>query len=92
MGAVVSALLLLIVSPLRALVFLIFLGVLQQLEGNLIYPRVVGSSIGLPGLWVLAAVTVGGKLMGLTGILLSVPTASVLYALLKQDVKRRLDK
>ena len=78
------------VSPVRALIFLVFLAILQQIEGNVIYPRVVGTSIGLPGIWVLTAVTVGGGLFGLLGVLLSVPVASVLYALLKQDVVRRL--
>lgn len=91
-GAIVSALLLLMVSPAKALVFLIFLVILQQLEGNLIYPRVVGGSVGLPGIWVLAAVTVGGGLFGFVGMLIGVPTASVLYALLRQDVNRRLSK
>lgn len=57
----------------------------------MIYPRVVGTSIGLPGIWVLAAVTVGGGLLGLPGVILSVPLASVLYTLLRQDVRRRLD-
>ncbi len=90
-GAILSAFLLVMVSPVRALVFLIFLGILQQIEGNVIYPRVVGTSIGLPGIWVLTAVTVGGGLFGLLGVLLSVPVASVLYALLKRDVKRRLN-
>ncbi|MBU5434189.1 AI-2E family transporter [Pseudoflavonifractor sp. MSJ-37] len=88
-GAALGAFLLLMVSPLKALIFLVFLGILQQIEGNVIYPRVVGTSIGLPGIWVLAAVTVGGGLFGLPGILLSVPTASVLYALLRKDVRRR---
>ncbi len=89
-GAVVSALLLMMVSPLRALTFLVFLVILQQVEGNVIYPKVVGSSIGLPGIWVLAAVTVGGGLLGLLGVLLSVPVASVFYTLLRRDVSRRL--
>ena len=66
--------------------------ILQQIEGNVIYPKVVGTSIGLPGIWVLAAVTVGGGLMGLVGVLLSVPIASVLYTLLRRDVHRRLDR
>lgn len=79
------------VSPVRALVFLIFLSILQQIEGNVIYPRVVGTSIGLPGIWVLTAVTVGGGLFGLLGVLLSVPVASVLYALIRRDVGRRLN-
>lgn len=88
-GAILSALLLVMISPLQALGFLVFLVVLQQLEGNLIYPRVVGNSIGLPGLWVLTAVTVGGGLFGLWGMLLSVPAACVCYTLLRQDVNAR---
>lgn len=79
--------LLFMVSPMRALVFMVFLLVLQQLEGNLIYPRVVGSSLGLPGLWVVFAVIVGGGLFGLVGALLSVPVVSILYALLWEDRK-----
>ena len=89
-GAVISALLLLVVSPLKALIFLIFLLILQQFEGNVIYPKVVGTTIGLPGLWVLAAVTVGAGIGGLLGVLLSVPVASVLYTLLRRDVGKRL--
>ena len=89
-GALLSAFLLVMVDPVRALIFLIFLAVLQQIEGNVIYPRVVGTSIGLPGIWVLAAVTVGGGLFDLLGVLLSVPVASVVYALLKRDVNQRL--
>lgn len=76
------------VSPGKAVVFLIFIVVLQQLEGNLIYPRVVGSSIGLPALWVLAAVTVGGGIMGIGGMLLGVPIAATAYQLLREDVYR----
>ena len=91
-GAILSAFLLVMVNPVRALVFLIFLAVLQHIEGNVIYPRVVGTSIGLPGIWVLAAVTVGGGLFGLLGVLLSVPVASVIYALIKRDVSRRLQE
>ena len=89
-GAIVSALPLVMVSPIKALVFLVFLVVLQQIEGNVIYPKVVGTSIGLPGIWVLAAVTIGGGVGGLVGVLLSVPVASVLYALLRRDVHKRL--
>ena len=91
-GAIVSALLLVMVSPIKALVFLVFLVVLQQIEGNVIYPKVVGTSIGLPGIWVLAAVTIGGGVGGLVGVLLSVPAASVLYTLLKRNVHRRLEE
>ena len=89
-GGILSALLLLMVSPLKALIFLVFLICLQQFEGNVIYPRVVGSSIGLPAIWVLTAVTVGGGLLDFVGILISVPIASVLYTLLRRDVHRRL--
>ncbi len=89
-GAIVSAILLLMVSPLKAFIFVIFLIILQQVEGNVIYPRVVGTSLGLPGIWVLAAVTVGGSLLGLVGVLISVPIASVVYTLLRQDIHKRL--
>lgn len=88
-GAVIAAVLLVMISPMQALWFLVFLVVLQQLEGNLIYPRVVGGSIGLPGIWVLTAVTVGGGLLGFSGMLLGVPVTAVLYTLLKNDVARR---
>ena len=88
-GAGVGAVMILTQSPLKALLFLLFVVVLQQLEGNLIYPKVVGSSIGLPALWVLAAVTVGGGLMGIMGMLLGVPVAAALYRLLREDVLRR---
>ena len=66
-----------------------FLVILQQLEGNLIYPKVVGSSLGLPAIWVLAAVTIGGGILGVAGMLLSVPIAAALYRLLREDVNRR---
>ena len=88
-GAAVGAVMILTVSPVKALLFLVFIIVLQQLEGNLIYPKVVGNSIGLPALWVLAAITVGGSLMGITGMLLGVPIAAALYRLLKENVTYR---
>ena len=91
-GAGIGAFLILMVNPKSAFWFLLFIIVLQQLEGNLIYPRVVGKSVGLPGIWVLVAVTIGGSLWGVAGILLSVPTCSVLYALLRQSVRQRLAK
>ena len=81
-GAGVGAFMILTESPIKALIFLVFILVLQQLEGNLIYPKVVGSSIGLPGIWVLAAVTVGGGVMGITGMLIGVPIAAAAYKLL----------
>ena len=88
-GAAVGAVMILTVSPVKALLFLVFIIVLQQLEGNLIYPKVVGNSIGLPALWVLAAITVGGSLMGITGMLLGVPIAAAMYRLLKENVTYR---
>lgn len=88
-GAGVGAFMMLTKSPLTAVLFLIFIVVLQQLEGNLIYPRVVGSSIGLPGIWVLAAITVGGGLMGVAGMLLAVPVTAAIYKLIQTDVRRR---
>ena len=88
-GAGVGAFLIFTVSPVKALLFLVFISVLQQLEGNLIYPRVVGSSIGLPGIWVLAAVTIGGGVLGIGGMLLAVPLAATLYQILRDDVARR---
>lgn len=91
-GAAVGAFMILTVSPMKALIFLIFLVILQQLEGNLIYPRVVGSSLGLPGLWVLAAVTVGGALAGVVGMLLGVPLAAALYKLLREAIAQREEK
>ena len=90
LGAGVAGLLLVMIRPLEALWFLVFLVTLQQLEGNLIYPRVVGTTMGLPGIWVLAAVTVGGSLLGLAGMVVSVPIAAVLYTLLKNDLRARL--
>lgn len=88
-GGAVGVILLLFISPVKALIFLVFLIVLQQVEGNVIYPKVVGRKIGLPGLWVLLGITVGGGLFGIWGMLLAVPVTSVFYQLLKKDVKRR---
>ena len=87
-GAGVGAFMILTVSPVQALIFLVFVVILQQLEGNLIYPKVVGSSIGLPGVWVLAAVTIGGGLMGIPGMLLGVPTVAAIYQLVKSDLDK----
>lgn len=89
-GAFVGAFMILTVSPAKALGFLVFIVILQQLEGNIIYPRVVGSSLGLPGIWVLAAVTVGGGVMGVGGMLIGVPVAAALYRLLRRDVNQGL--
>ena len=88
-GAGVGAVMILTVSPIKALLFLLFILILQQLEGNLIYPKVVGNSLGLPALWVLAAVTVGGGLMGVLGMLLGVPIAAAIYQLIREDLHKR---
>ena len=88
-GAAVGAIMILTVSPLQAVQFLIFIVVLQQLEGNLIYPKVVGQSIGLPGIWVLTAITVGGGVLGVGGMLLAVPIFAAGYRLIREDVARR---
>ncbi len=88
-GAGVGAFMILSVSLEKAVWFLVFIVVLQQLEGNLIYPRVVGSSIGLPGIFVLAAVTVGGAMFGVLGMLLGVPLVAALYQMVKDDLARR---
>ena len=76
------------VSPLKALAFLILFLILQQIEGNLIYPHVVGNSVGLPAIWVLVAVTLGGNLMGIVGMLIFIPLVSVIYTLLRNGCLR----
>lgn len=89
-GCVVGTFLILVVNPMRAVAFVILFLVLQQIEGNLIYPHVVGNSVGLPSIWVLMAVTVGGNLMGVVGMLVFIPLTSILYALFRQIVHKRL--
>jgi len=91
-GTGIGALLILMVSPIKAIWFVVFIIVLQQLEGNLIYPRVVGKSVGLPGIWVLAAVTLGGNAFGVVGMLLGVPLCAVLYTLARRSIDARLEK
>ena len=91
-GAAVGAFMVFTVNPLQAVVFVIYLVVLQQLEGNLIYPKVVGSSVGLPGMWVLAAVTIGGGILGIGGMLIGVPLTAAFYRLLETDVKTRIER
>jgi len=90
-GAGIGAFMILTVDPMKALFFLIFLIILQQIEGNFIYPKVVGTSVGLPGIWVLAAVIVGGGLFGIFGMVLGVPLAATIYKVLKNRVSRKLD-
>ena len=89
LATIVGAFMILTVNPFKALVFVIYLLALQQVEGNLIYPKVVGAKINLPAMWVLAAITVGGNLAGPIGMLLGVPAASAAYALLKEATQER---
>lgn len=91
-GTGVGAFLILMVNPIKALWFILFIVILQQLEGNIIYPKVVGKSVGLPGIWVLAAVTIGSSAFGILGMLLAVPVCSVIYSVGKQAVNRKLGK
>lgn len=88
-GCFVGAFLMLVDDPLKAFWFVVLFIVLQQVEGNLIYPHVVGNSVGLPSIWVLAAVTVGGSLMGVLGMLIFIPLLSTVYVLLREDVNRK---
>lgn len=89
-GCIIGAFLILVESPIQALWFVVMFLVIQQIEGNLIYPHVVGKASGLPSIWILIAVTVGGSLMGILGILLFIPIGSILYTLLKESVNHRL--
>lgn len=88
-GCAVGAFLILINNPLQALWFVVLFFVLQQIEGNLIYPRVVGNSVGLPSIWVLMAVSIGGSLFGVMGMLIFIPLMSTCYALLRESVNKR---
>lgn len=89
-GCFLGTFLILVADPMKAIAFVILFLVLQQIEGNLIYPHVVGGSVGLPSIWVLVAVTVGGSLMGIVGMLVFIPICSVLYALFREMVYKRL--
>jgi len=91
-GCILGAFFIVMVDPVLAFWFVVMFLILQQIEGNLIYPRVVGTSIGLPGMWVLVAVAIGGDLMGVGGMLLMIPLASVVYSLLRELTERRLAK
>ena len=91
-GCVVGAVLIFMVNPMQALIFIIMFLVLQQVEGNLIYPHVVGNSVGLPSIWVLVAVSIGGSLMGIVGMLIFIPMVSVVYSLFRGIVNRRLER
>ena len=91
-GCIVGVILIMMTSPLKALIFVGVFLILQQIEGNLIYPHVVGSSVGLPGMWVLVAVTIGGNLFGIMGMLTFIPISSVCYALLRTYVNRKVEE
>ncbi len=91
-GTAIGAFLILVESPAKALAFVIFIIILQQLESNIIYPKIMGKQVGLPGIWVLIAVTIGGGLFGMLGILVSVPICSVLYTLFDKWIKKRLEE
>lgn len=91
-GCIVGAFMILINSPTQALLFVILFLILQQIEGNLIYPKVVGNSVGLPSIWVLVAVSLGGSLFGIPGMLLFIPIVSTIYSLLRDDVNLRNSK
>ena len=91
-GCFLGAFFILVSNPMQAVAFVIMFLAIQQFEGNVIYPRVVGSSIGLPGMWVLLAVSVGGGLMGVVGMFLMVPIASVIYTLIREYTQKKLDK
>lgn len=91
-GIVIGCVLILAVEPVKALVFIIFILILQQFEGNVIYPKVVGKSVGLPGIWVLLAVTVGGSVAGIIGMVIGLPVVSVIYTMIKDETNERLEK
>lgn len=91
-GCGVGAFLIFMVDPMKALIFVVLFLVLQQIEGNLIYPHVVGNSVGLPSIWVLAAVSIGGSLMGVVGMLIFIPIVSVVYALFREIIYLKLKK
>lgn len=91
-GCVLGAFFILVNDPLQAVLFVAMFLIIQQIEGNLIYPKVVGTSIGLPGMWVLVAVTVGGEVMGIVGMLVMIPLASVCYTLLREFTTKRVEE
>lgn len=91
-GIIIGAILIFSSVPMKVVTFIIYILILQQIEGNLIYPKVVGDSVGLPGIWVLVSVAIGGDLFGVVGMLLGLPIASVLYTLFKQNVYKKLEE
>lgn len=91
-GTAIGAFLILMIDPIKAIIFVIFIIILQQFEGNLIYPKVVGRSVGLPGIWVLVAVTIGASTFGIIGMIISVPLCAILYGVLVNVTNERLKK
>ena len=91
-GGFIGAVLIVAVDPFKALVFIIFIIVLQQIEGNLIYPHVVGKNIGLPSIWVLVAITVGGSLFGIMGMIVGLPILSIIYAIVSENTNKKLEE
>ena len=89
-GTSIGVLFIIIKNPIKAIIFIIYIIVLQQIEGNIIYPKVVGKTIGLPGIWVIVAVTIGISLFGIIGMIISVPITSIIYSIIKEDVNSRL--
>ena len=89
-GGFVGAVLIVVIDPIKALIFIIFIIVLQQVEGNLIYPHVVGKNMGLPGIWVLVAITIGGSLFGIIGMIVGLPIVSVIYAIIRENTNKKL--
>lgn len=89
-GTAIGVLFILVTNPIKTITFIIFIIILQQIEGNFIYPKVVGKNVGLPGIWVVVAITIGGSLSGLLGIILSVPIVSILYSLFSMNVNSKL--
>lgn len=91
-GCAFAVILIVMVNPMRALWFVVMFLILQQIEGNIIYPKVVGNSVGLPAIWVLVAITVGGNMMGVLGMILFIPICSVLYSVLRQCVNKKIEE
>ena len=88
----VGAVLILAVDSVKALIFIIFIIVLQQIEGNLIYPHIVGKNMGLPSIWVLVAITIGGSLFGIMGMIVGLPVVSIIYAIIIENTNRKLQE
>ena len=91
-GIIIGVILIVVVNPIKTITFVVFVIILQQLEGNFIYPKVVGNSVGLPGIWVLFAVTIGGSIGGIIGMLIGVPIMTIIYNLLKNKVNNKVEE